>query len=66
MAIAYQDSLVNQIAFNISVPTSKKTQLFLYYRNRYGKGNNSCLYEECTKNDKHSVCKVKVGIVNVE
>jgi len=49
MAIAYQDSLVNQIAFNISVPTSKKTQLFLYYRNQYVKGNNSCLYEEFTK-----------------
>jgi len=29
MAIAYQDSLVNQIAFNISVPTSKKTRFFL-------------------------------------
>jgi len=50
----------------VSVSTSQKTQLCLYYRNRYVKGNNICLFGECKENDEHSVCKVKVGIVNVE
>jgi hypothetical protein len=49
----------------MSVSTSQKTQLF-YITEIDVKGNNSSLFGECKENDEHSVCKVKVGIVNVE